>query len=123
MTLELADDTMTVVLNGEVIATGARSECGWHVTTRPHPLDRKAAITALMLAERHVTHGKDDPCAMKWRRGFGHAQSEPGSPATSHLGPWLGFCMPSVPTCPQGSRAAGQQGECRSSEFSSNVYS
>ncbi|MGW5416677.1 hypothetical protein [Actinomadura geliboluensis] len=71
MALEIRDTTMTATANGEVIATGTRSDCGWHVTTWPRPLDRNAAITALMLAERLVTHGKDDPCVIEWRRELG----------------------------------------------------
>lgn len=37
MPLEITEDTMTVVLEGEVIATGTRTDCGWHVTTCPPP--------------------------------------------------------------------------------------
>jgi hypothetical protein len=43
---------MTVLLNGGVIASGARSKFGWHVTTWPRTLDRNTAITELLLAER-----------------------------------------------------------------------
>jgi hypothetical protein len=71
MALKITDTTMTATANGEVIATGTRSDCGWHVTTWPRPLDRNAAITALMLAERLVTHGEDDPCVIEWRRELG----------------------------------------------------
>ncbi|MFB4308831.1 hypothetical protein [Actinomadura sp. GTD37] len=68
MALEITETTMTATANGEVLATGTRSDCGWHVTTWPRPLDRNAAITALMLAERLATHGEDDPCVIEWRR-------------------------------------------------------
>jgi hypothetical protein len=71
MALEITDTTMTATANGKVIATGTRSDCGWHVTTWPRPLDRNAAITALMLSERLVTHGEDDPCVIEWRRELG----------------------------------------------------
>ncbi|GAA4375693.1 hypothetical protein GCM10023088_33490 [Actinomadura verrucosospora] len=71
MSLRITEDTMTAVVNGEVIATGTRTDCGWHVTSWPRPLDRNAAITALMLAERLITHGNDDPCAREWRRELG----------------------------------------------------
>jgi hypothetical protein len=71
MALEITETTMTATTNGKVIATGTRSDCGWHVATWPRPLDRNAAITALMLAERLVTHGEDDPCAIEWRRELG----------------------------------------------------
>ncbi|MFI0371250.1 hypothetical protein ACH35V_25585 [Actinomadura sp. 1N219] len=68
MSLKITEHTMTVVLDGEIIATGTRSACGWHVTAHPRPLDRNSAITALMLAERLITHGEDDPCVIEWRR-------------------------------------------------------
>lgn len=45
MALEITETTMTATTNGEVIATATRSDCGWHVTTCPRPLDRNAAIT------------------------------------------------------------------------------
>ncbi|GGQ39101.1 hypothetical protein BKA00_003164 [Actinomadura coerulea] len=73
MSLRITEDTMAAVVNGEAIVTGTRSECGWHVTTWPRPLDRNAAITALMLAERLITHGEDDPCAREWLRELGRA--------------------------------------------------
>ncbi|URN05493.1 hypothetical protein LUW74_20715 [Actinomadura madurae] len=72
MALNITDTKMTATANGKVIATGTRTECGWHVTTWPRPLDRNAAITALMLAERLVSHGEDDPCVIEWRRELGH---------------------------------------------------
>ncbi|MEU8804773.1 hypothetical protein [Spirillospora sp. NPDC048819] len=68
MSLVITEDTMTAVLDGEVIATGTRTDSGWHVTTWPRPLDRNAAITALSLAERVITHGEDDPCVRAWRK-------------------------------------------------------
>ncbi|MFI0487206.1 hypothetical protein [Actinomadura sp. 9N215] len=68
MSLEITEHTMTVVLKGETIATATRTDCGWHVTTSPRPLDRNSAITALMLTERLITHGEDDPCVIEWRR-------------------------------------------------------
>jgi hypothetical protein len=68
MSLEITEDRMTVVLDGQVIATGTRTGNAWHVTTWPTPLDRNSAITALSLAERVITHGEDDPCVMEWRR-------------------------------------------------------
>jgi hypothetical protein len=68
MALEITETTMTATIKGEVIATGTRMADVWHVTTWPRPLDRNAAITALSLAERVVTHGEDDPCVMEWRR-------------------------------------------------------
>lgn len=71
MPLEITEDTMAATLSGEVIATATRTECGWHITTCPRPLDRNAAITALMLAERFITHGEDDPCVIEWRRELG----------------------------------------------------
>ncbi|WP_412516897.1 hypothetical protein K8Z49_43135 [Actinomadura madurae] len=71
MALEITETTMTATVNGEVIATATRTNCGWHVTTWPRPLDRNAAITALMLAERVLTHGEDDPCVIEWRRELG----------------------------------------------------
>ncbi|NDU75674.1 hypothetical protein GWI34_24055 [Actinomadura sp. DSM 109109] len=71
MPLEITEDTMTATLSGEVIATGTRTECGWHVTTHPRPLDRNSAITALMLAERVITCGEEDPCVIEWRRELG----------------------------------------------------
>ncbi|MGI5416046.1 hypothetical protein [Actinomadura luteofluorescens] len=37
----------------------------------PRPVDRNTAITALMLTERLITHGEDDPCAQEWRRELG----------------------------------------------------
>lgn len=73
MSLQINADTMTVVLGGKAIAIGTRTDCGWHVTTWPRPLDRNAAITALMLAERLVTHGEEDPCVIEWRRELGRA--------------------------------------------------
>ena len=52
MSLKITEDTMTVVLDGKVIAFGTRTGTGWHLTPWPTPLDRNAAITALSLAER-----------------------------------------------------------------------
>jgi hypothetical protein len=71
MALEITEATMTATANGKVIATATRTECGWHVTACPCPLDRNAAITTLMLAERVITHGEDDPCVTEWRRELG----------------------------------------------------
>ncbi|TDD69409.1 hypothetical protein E1293_35865 [Actinomadura darangshiensis] len=68
MALEITETAMTATVNNEVIATATRSDCGWHVTAWPRPLDRNAAITALSLAERVLTHGEDDPCVNEWRR-------------------------------------------------------
>ncbi|MEV0662162.1 hypothetical protein ACIBI3_34130 [Actinomadura luteofluorescens] len=62
---------MTATADGKVIATATRTDCGWHVTTCSRPVDRNTAITALMLAERLITHGEDDPCAQEWRRELG----------------------------------------------------
>ncbi|RFS82865.1 hypothetical protein D0T12_25975 [Actinomadura spongiicola] len=72
MALEITKTTMTATLNDKVIATGTRTPTGWHVTTWPTPLDRNAAITALSLAERIITHGEDDPCVIEWRRELAH---------------------------------------------------
>lgn len=72
MALEITENTMVADLNGEIIATATRASDGWHVTTWPCPLDRNAAITALSLAERLITHGEDDPCVMEWRRELAH---------------------------------------------------
>ncbi|TDD28302.1 hypothetical protein E1287_32980 [Actinomadura sp. KC06] len=68
MSLKITEDKMTIVLDGETIATATRTDCGWHVTTSPRPLDRNSAITSLMLAERTITHGENDPCVIEWRR-------------------------------------------------------
>ncbi|MGI5208402.1 hypothetical protein ACQEU6_43410 [Spirillospora sp. CA-108201] len=73
MSLQINEDTMTVVLDGEAIATGTRADFGWHVTPWPRRLDRNAAITALMLAEPLITHGEEDPCVIEWRREPGRA--------------------------------------------------
>ncbi|WP_242901517.1 hypothetical protein [Actinomadura terrae] len=59
---------MTATTNGKVIATATRTNNAWQTTTWPTPLDRNAAITALSLAERLITHGEDDPCVIEWRR-------------------------------------------------------
>lgn len=71
MALEITATTMTATADGKVIATATRTDCGWHVTTCSRPVDRNTAITALMLAERLITHGEDDPCAQEWRRELG----------------------------------------------------
>ncbi|SFN48271.1 hypothetical protein SAMN04489713_102162 [Actinomadura madurae] len=71
MALEITETTMTATANGKVIATATRTDCGWHTTTSPRPLDRNTAITTLMLAERRITHGEDDPCVIEWRRELG----------------------------------------------------
>lgn len=72
MALEITETTMTATAKGKVIATATRTDCGWHVTTHPRPLDRNSAITTLMLAERTITHGEDDPCVIEWRRELSH---------------------------------------------------
>ncbi|MFC5751696.1 hypothetical protein [Actinomadura rugatobispora] len=68
MALEITATRMTATAAGKVIVTATRTDCGWHVTTCPRPVDRNTAITALMLAERLITHGEDDPCAQDLRR-------------------------------------------------------
>ncbi|TMQ84367.1 hypothetical protein ETD83_40880 [Actinomadura soli] len=65
MALEITETTMTATVKGKVIASATRTDCGWHITTWPRSLDRNSAITALMLAERLITHGEDDPCVIE----------------------------------------------------------
>jgi len=76
MSTNINDDSMSLEIDGRVIATAQFSEHAaadgygaWIVSCHPGRLfTRNQAITALVLAERLATgYGKDDPFVIGWR--------------------------------------------------------
>lgn len=76
MAIRITDDTMTLEMDGHVVATArycahaaADGEGAWIVSTHPARLfGRNDAITALTLAERLACgFGDNDPFVMSWR--------------------------------------------------------
>jgi hypothetical protein len=74
--IEISNEYMSLVVDGEVIATARFSQHAaadgngaWIVSTHPARLfSRNQAITALTLAERlAVGYGDDDPFVIGWR--------------------------------------------------------
>jgi hypothetical protein len=73
MTLKINEDSMAVEVNGSTIATAARTDDRWTVSTWPRALKYNQAITALTLAERLAAgHGDDDPFVAGWREELAH---------------------------------------------------
>jgi hypothetical protein len=74
--IEISDGNMTLVINGEIVATARYSQHAaadgsgaWIVSTHPARLfTRNQAITAMVLAERlAVGYGDDDLFVQGWR--------------------------------------------------------
>lgn len=77
MAIRINDDSMTLEVDGRVVATARFSEHAaadgngaWIVSTHPARLfSRNRAITALTLAERLASgFGDDDPFVKNWRK-------------------------------------------------------
>jgi hypothetical protein len=73
MAIKIDDDSMSVDLDGAVIATATRTGDCWAVTDYPAALTRNQAITALMIAE-YLTTGRDenDPFVIALREELPH---------------------------------------------------
>jgi hypothetical protein len=74
--IEISAETMTLIVEGDVVATARFSQHAaadgngaWIVSTHPRRLfTRNGAITALTLAERlAVGYGDNDPFVKSWR--------------------------------------------------------
>jgi hypothetical protein len=80
MAIQINDESMSLDINGDVVATvrfsehaAANGRGAWIVSTHPARLfGRNDAITALTLAERlAVGYGDDDPFVIGWREELG----------------------------------------------------
>jgi len=80
MSIKINDDSMSLEIDGHVIATAelrARAavdgQGGWVVSCHPGRLfTRNQAITAMVLAERLAAgYGDDDPFVVGWREELG----------------------------------------------------
>jgi hypothetical protein len=71
--IEIKRTHMTATHEGAVIAKAIRVDGGWHASTWPRPLTYNQAITALTIAERETTHGKNDLVAISLREELADA--------------------------------------------------
>ena len=80
MSTKINDDSMSLEIDGHVVATAAFSEHAtadghgaWTVSCHPGRLfTRNQAITAMVLAERLAAgYGDDDPFVIGWREELG----------------------------------------------------
>ncbi|WP_433462721.1 hypothetical protein [Spirillospora sp. CA-128828] len=73
MSLKINDTRMILTVNDAVIATAARVDGAWHVSTWPTPLNRNQAITALTLAELlAMGHNESDSLVISFREELAH---------------------------------------------------